>query len=59
MKVEQLETKMDQKSDNDIKILLDINTLKVTLRERSVVWGMVGSILMTGLIQLLIYFFTK
>jgi hypothetical protein len=58
-KVGTLEEKMDSKNESDMKIMLDINTLKVTLRERSAMWGMVGSLVMTGLIQLVIFYLSK
>ena len=58
-KVDHLEVKMDKKNESDTQIMLEINTLKVTLRERSALYGMLGSLLITGLIQLLIYFLSK
>lgn len=50
---------MDEKNKTETRILLDINTLQVTLRERSMIWGMVGSLVMSGVIQLLIFLLSK
>lgn len=58
-KVQSLENKMDEKNKTETRILLDINTLQVTLRERSMIWGMVGSLVMSGVIQLLIFLSSK
>lgn len=58
-KVQSLENKMDEKNKTETRILLDINTLKVTLRERSMIWGMVGSLVMSAVIQLLIFLLSK